>query len=272
VNADTQYRTLPRPQGGLKHHYGSQVHILSQPYAMSLLNELCAPETHQPRVNGLVNQLYDWLLAQVADREFPTAQVERPTRMQQYHPEGVYIGEQVDRATKAVVVDIARAGILPGLRFYEGLNHLLAPENVRQDHIFMNRATDAEGRVTGVNLSGSKIGGPVDDAVVLIPDPMAATGSSTSEVLRLYRDEVEGSARSLVVVHLIVTPQYLRRITTDFPDVRVYAVRLDRGLSAPEVFETLPGESWSQENGLNDQQYIVPGGGGFGEVMNNAWV
>ena len=34
----------------------------------------------------------------------------------------------------------------------------------------------------------------------------------------------------------------------------------------------LPGERWAEENGLNEVQYIVPGGGGFGELMNNAYV
>jgi len=38
------------------------------------------------------------------------------------------------------------------------------------------------------------------------------------------------------------------------------------------VLATVPGERWDEENGLNDLQYIVPGGGGFGEIMNNAYV
>ena len=50
------------------------------------------------------------------------------------------------------------------------------------------------------------------------------------------------------------------------------ALRLDRGLSAPEVLQTAPGERWDEERGLDDKQYIVPGGGGFGEIMNNAYV
>ena len=29
---------------------------------------------------------------------------------------------------------------------------------------------------------------------------------------------------------------------------------------------------WEKERGLDDKQYIVPGGGGFGEIMNNAYV
>ncbi len=52
----------------------------------------------------------------------------------------------------------------------------------------------------------------------------------------------------------------------------IYALRLDRGLSPPEVFDTVPGTFWEKERGLDDRQYIVPGGGGFGELMNNAYV
>ena len=74
----------------------------------------------------------------------------------------------------------------------------------------MIRVTDPDGQVTGVDLSGSKIGGPIDDAILFVPDPMAATGSSIAEVLRLYTDEVECKSRNMVVVHLIVTPEYFK--------------------------------------------------------------
>jgi hypothetical protein len=47
---------------------------------------------------------------------------------------------------------------------------------------------------------------------------------------------------------------------------------VDRGLSPSEVLNCEPGERWSEERGLNDKQYIVPGGGGFGEIMNNSWI
>ena len=52
----------------------------------------------------------------------------------------------------------------------------------------------------------------------------------------------------------------------------VYALRLDRGLSPPEVLQTMPGERWDEERGLTDHHYIVPGGGGLGEIMNNSFV
>jgi uracil phosphoribosyltransferase len=78
--------------------------------------------------------------------------------------------------------------------------------------------------------------------------------------------------RSVFLLNLIVTPQYLKRVRTTHPEAHVFAVRLDRGLSAPEVLASVPGERWAEENGLNEHDYIVPGGGGFGELMNNAYV
>jgi uracil phosphoribosyltransferase len=71
---------------------------------------------------------------------------------------------------------------------------------------------------------------------------------------------------------LIVTPEYLKRVTTQHKDLIIYAVRVDRGLSNPAVLKTEPGLKWDQERGLDDTQYIVPGGGGFGEILNNSFV
>ena len=55
-------------------------------------------------------------------------------------------------------------------------------------------------------------------------------------------------------------------------EVLVYALRLDRGLSPPDVLQTVPGTRWSDERGLTDHHYIVPGGGGLGEIINNSFV
>ena len=70
---------------------------------------------------------------------------------------------------------------------------------------------------------------------------------------------------------MIVTPEYLHAVTTELEDVLVYSLRLDRGLSPPEVLATVPGERWADERGLNASGYIIPGAGGLGEVLNNSW-
>jgi len=40
----------------------------------------------------------------------------------------------------------------------------------------------------------------------------------------------------------------------------------------PRPKAAVPGEFPDREKGLNEHGYIVPGGGGFGEIMNNSFV
>ena len=270
--SDIQYQQLPLPGPGLAHAYGDKVRILSHPYAMSLLERMCSPSVVQPAVNRIVRQLYDRLLADVADTMLAREVVTSPTRMEPITPQGVYIGERIDPTQRVVVVDVARAGILPADRFYEGLHGILHPESIRQDHVVASRVTDSSGAVAGVTLDGSKIGGDVADATVLFPDPMGATGTSLAGVIEHYRTACDGRARAMAAVHLIVTPEYLARMTAEFPELHIFAIRLDRGLSTDRALAAAPGAHWDEEAGLTDQQYIVPGAGGVGELLNNAWI
>jgi len=161
---------------------------------------------------------------------------------------------------------------LPSQITYDFLNTLLDPRLVRQDHFVMARVLDAAEQVIGARISGSKIGGDVDDAILLFPDPMGATGGSIVTALDAYKDNVMGKPRKTIAAHLIVTPEYIKRVMSAHPGTLIYALRLDRGLSPEEIFDTVPGTHWDKERGLDDRQYIVPGGGGFGEIMNNAYV
>jgi uracil phosphoribosyltransferase len=187
-------------------------------------------------------------------------------------PNGVFHGEMIDPEVRVVTVNIARAGTLPSQITYDFFNTLLDPRLVRQDHFVMARVLDEASKVIGARISGSKIGGDVDDAILLFPDPMGATGGSICTALDAYKAQVVGTPRKVIAAHLIVTPEYVKRVTSQHPGTVIYALRLDRGLSPPEVFDTVPGTLWERERGLDDRQYIVPGGGGFGELMNNAYV
>ncbi len=269
---DSLYEKIPFRLSELKHHYGPNVHLVGTPYTLSLLATLCAKETIQPQVNRLVATLYTDLATQVLNNEFPRQSASIPTRMIDYTPKGIYQGEVIDPEVRAVSVNIARAGTLPSQVTFDLLNTLLTPRLVRQDHIIMSRMLDNASQVVGSSIGGSKIGGDVDDAVVLFPDPMGATGGSLSLAIEMYKKKVPGRMRRVICMHLIVTPEYLKRITQDHPDTAIYALRLDRGMSDATVFGSEPGQLWEKERGLDDRQYIVPGGGGMGEVMNNAYV
>jgi uracil phosphoribosyltransferase len=101
---------------------------------------------------------------------------------------------------------------------------------------------------------------------------MGATGSSLVSALDHYETRLEGKPALCITMHLIVTPEYVRNVLRAHPDTVIYALRLDRGLSAERVLASVPGTHWDEERGLDEKQYIVPGAGGVGEILNNAWV
>jgi uracil phosphoribosyltransferase len=256
----------------IEHRYGPHVHVLDDPFLTTQLAKLCSPETRQPQFNDLVAMLYTSLIRIVINAELPRKRIRVPTRMSATTERGVWEGEVVDTSTPTVVVDIARAGILPSQICYDTLNHSLDPARVRQDHLIVARTTDDRHAVTGAAIAGSKIGGSIEGCTVLIPDPMGATGNSLVTAIDSYLGGDLGRPARLITLNLIVTPQFIRRLTTRFPDIHIYALRLDRGTSPPDVLAAVPGERWAEESGLDERGYIVPGGGGFGELMNNSWV
>jgi uracil phosphoribosyltransferase len=272
MTTDCQYSELSYHLNEMEHRYGDGVHILNDPFALTQLARLCSPAVGQPQFNRLIEILYQRLLISVINAEFPRAQATVDSRMKEYTQRGVYRGQVIDDETEVVTVDIARAGILPSQVCYTYLNELMNPARVRQDHLIMSRVTNRQDEVVGAKVSGEKIGGPIDGRIVLFPDPMGATGSSLSTAISYYKETFGGEPLRLITLNLIFTPEFVRRIRDDHPDVTMYSCRLDRGMSSDEVLAAVPGERWEDESGLTDKHYIVPGGGGFGELMNNAWI
>ena len=268
---DSTYLNLPRDAGEIEHAYGPNVHILSDPFLLTHLAFLCDEKTTQPTVNHIVQDLYQSLIKAVLNAQFPRTVTSVRTRMAESSTRGVWTGQILDPKVKTVVVNIVRAGTLPSQVCFDYLNKTLDASLVRQDHVIMSREVDRQGCVIGAHLGDSKIGGSIDDAVVLFPDPMGATGASLCEVINHYKKKVSGKARQFIALNLIVTPEYLKKLHDEVPEVVVYALRLDRGGSSPEVLAEKPGLHWKDEKGLTDKQYIIPGAGGLGEVMNNSY-
>ncbi|HET6201422.1 MAG TPA: uracil phosphoribosyltransferase [Planctomycetota bacterium] len=254
----------------IAHRYGPQVHILNNRFLHSVLARLGGTQVRHPEINELLRVVYRAMTVTVAGRELPTVEGAVPTRMIETTEAGVYRGEILDRDTRVVVVSVIRAGIIPSQVGFDMLNMVLDPGHVRLDHFHMARRTNRRGRVRGVSLEGSKIGGSVEGSILLLPDPMGATGTTTREVVRHYR-RTHGTPAKIVCMPMIATPEYLRRVLGEVPGAVVYTARLDRGLSPRDVLRAVPGERWAEERGLDEHDYIVPGAGGMGEVLNNSW-
>lgn len=82
----------------------------------------------------------------------------------------------------------------------------------------------------------------LEDCVVMILDPMLATGGSASAAITKIK---ERGAKQIKLVNLVGAPEGVARIEKDHPDVNIYLAALDEK--------------------LNDVGYIVPGLGDAGD-------
>ena len=253
------------------HDYGERGRLLENPFLLTALARLSSPDGKRSEVIELLRMVNRALVCEAAGRELPTVHMEVPTRMAADHPvHGVWRGPCVDPATRVVVVDMIRAGIVPAQLCFEMLTCVLPDENVRLDHVTLSRATDKTGHVVGADLGAGKVGGTVEGAILFMPDPMGATGSTVKRTLDYYFEH-HGRPSKVICIPTMATPEYVRAVLAIAPEVRIVTARIDRGLSPPDVLAARPGKHWDRERGLDDRSYIVPGAGGMGEILNNAW-
>src|SRR5437667_10762375 len=210
---DHAYDRIPYRAPQMEHHYGPNVHILADPLALTQLACMWAEDTYQTEINTLVGVLYRDMLRAIVNTEFPRRPTATPTRMIDSTPRAVFHGETIDPEVRVVTVNIARAGTLPSQITYDFFNTVFDPRLVRQDHFVMARVLDEASKVIGARISGSKIGGDVGDAVLRFPDPMGATGGSICTALDAYKAQVVGTPRKVIAAHMIVTPEYFKRVT-----------------------------------------------------------
>jgi uracil phosphoribosyltransferase len=90
----------------------------------------------------------------------------------------------------------------------------------------------------------SKLPANLDAAYVMMIDPMLATGGSAVAALDLLRD---AGARSIRIICIVAAPEGIALVEHHHPDVAIYTPAVDRG--------------------LNEQMYIVPGLGDFGDRL-----
>lgn len=257
--------------GEQRHHYGPRVHLVGDAWSASALARVGAVDGSHSELLALVRSLYTFVCRAALARELATVEVSVPTRMAAAHPTaGVWRGTALDPAQRVVVVDVIRGGIVPAQVCFEELTRVLPLAALRLDHLNMARITGPDGHVARVDLSGSKVGGSIAGATVVIPDPMGATGATTRLALDHLRER-HGEPDKWVLLPLIATPEYLRAVLAHDPRTVVWTTRIDRGLSPPDVLAAAPGLHWDRERGLDAHDYIVPGAGGVGEVLNNSW-
>lgn len=84
----------------------------------------------------------------------------------------------------------------------------------------------------------------MEDAIVIVTDPMLATGGSASMAITNIKNR---GAKKILLVCLVGAPEGVKRIQEDHPDVDITLAALDEG--------------------LNEKGYIVPGLGDAGDRL-----
>ena len=87
----------------------------------------------------------------------------------------------------------------------------------------MARQTNAAGEVVGVSVSGEKIGGDVDGATLLLPDPMGATGGSLDPQSPIARRRSVDVHDVMSPCSLTCTPECVERLLGAHDDVHIVA-------------------------------------------------
>jgi len=114
-------------------------------------------ETYQPIINQLVDAIYSNLVNIIINNEFSR----NPRRSLRAWPactrsRGYFRGAGSTRTRPAVSVNFARAGTFPCTSATMALNYVLNAQNVRQDHISINRATDNADKSWVVTSQGTR--------------------------------------------------------------------------------------------------------------------
>jgi len=137
-------------------------------------------------------------------------------------------------AMDVVLIPVLRAG----LGMVDGISNLIP--TARIGHIGMYRDHATLKPMTYY----SKFPDNLPDAVVMVLDPMLATGGSSTDAIQALKDH---GAKTIKLVCIVGAPQGVERIMKDHPDVQIYLAGLDER--------------------LNDQGYIMPGLGDAGDRL-----
>ncbi len=135
---------------------------------------------------------------------------------------------------KLAIVPILRAG----LGMVDGLLKLVPVARI--GHIGLYRDPETHLPVEYY----CKLPPDISHRLVIVVDPMLATGGSAADALRILKEK---GCKNLCLMCLVAAPEGVRKVQSEHPDVDIYAASLDEC--------------------LNDHAYIVPGLGDAGDRL-----
>ena len=204
--------------------YMSEVHLIDHPMVQHKLSIMRQKETGSKDFRQLLKEI-SLLMGYEITRDLPLADLEIETPISRLTASRV-IGR------KLAIVPILRAG----LGMVDGLLDLVPVAKV--GHIGLYRDETTHKPV----VYYCKLPEDIQERLVIVTDPMLATGGSSCDALDMLKERGCGNIKLMC---LVAAPEGIARVQEAHPDVDIYVAAIDER--------------------LNENAYIVPGLGDAGD-------
>ena len=199
------------------------LHIIDHPLVQHKLSLMRKKETSTKKFRQLLQEIAMFMGYEVT-RDFPLTYEEIETPLMKMNAPKI-------SGKKVVIAPILRAG----LGMVEGLTNLIP--SARVGHIGMYRDEETcEPVFYYYKMPAGK------DRLVIVTDPMLATGGSAIDAINRLKDDGFTQIRLMC---LVASPQGVKAVQAAHPDVDIYLASLDQD--------------------MNEKKYILPGLGDAGD-------
>ena len=202
----------------------SQLHVIDHPMIQHKLTIMRDETTGTKDFKELLNEIA-LLMGYEVTRDFPLEDIEIKTPMQKM------VAKRIS-GKKVAIVPILRAG----LGMVDGLHRLVPVAKV--GHIGLYRDPETHKPVEYY----CKLPSDIEDRIVILVDPMLATGGSACDALDMLKKK---GCRNIRFMALVGAPEGVAAVQERHPDVDIFVAALDER--------------------LNENAYIVPGLGDAGD-------
>jgi len=202
----------------------SNVHILDHPLIRHKLAIIRDKNTNTKQFREIISELAT-LMAYESFKDVPTQDIEVETPLEK-------TTQTVVKENSIAIVPILRAG----LGMVDGILSLFPAAKVGHIGLYRDEETLEPQEYYCKLPSG------IDEKVVMVVDPMLATGGSAVDAIKMLKKR---GCKKIKLMSIIAAPEGVEKVATSHPDVEIFVSTLDRC--------------------LNDHGYILPGLGDAGD-------
>ena len=203
-----------------------KLHVVDHPLIQHKLTIMRMTETGGKDFRQLLNEITE-LMGYELTRDLPLDDIRINT------PVAPMTGKAI-MGKKLAIVPILRAG----LGMVDGLLNLIPVAKV--GHIGLYRDPETHEPVEYY----CKLPADIDGRLVIVVDPMLATGGSAADAITLIKKR---GATTIRLLNLVAAPEGVAKVQSEHPDVDIYCAALDER--------------------LNEHAYIIPGLGDAGDRL-----